>query len=66
MQKILEWHNGNENDIYLRVASYNHNAIDFYERFGFEQTDDPVIDDGNVYGNTQIPEIEMMRKARSN
>lgn len=64
MQKILDWHNADENNIYLRVASYNHNAIDFYERFGFEQTKNYVVDEGNVYGNTQIPEIEMMRKAK--
>lgn len=64
MQKILDWHKGDENDIYLRVASYNQNAIDFYKRFGFEQTDNLVVDEGNVYGNTQIPEIEMMRKAQ--
>lgn len=64
MQKILEWH-GVQDDIYLHVASYNDNAINFYERFGFEQTDTPVVDEGNVYGNTRIPEIEMVRRARS-
>lgn len=64
MQKILNWHNAEENNIYLRVASYNQNAIDFYKRFGFEQTENPIVDEGNVYGNTQIPEIEMMRKGQ--
>lgn len=62
MQKALEWH-GDKEDIYLLVASYNQNAISFYRRFGFEQTDRAVVDEGNVYGNTQIPEIEMVRKA---
>ncbi|MEO6761486.1 MAG: GNAT family N-acetyltransferase [Candidatus Saccharimonadales bacterium] len=62
MKKALEWH-GNTEDIYLLVASYNQNAIDFYKHFGFEKTDRVVVDEGNVYGNTQIPEIEMIRKA---
>ena len=56
MERALEWH-GHEEDIYLLVASYNDNAINFYKRFGFVQTDTAVIDKGNVYGNTQIPEI---------
>jgi ribosomal protein S18 acetylase RimI-like enzyme len=64
MQKALEWH-GNEEDIYLLVASYNQNAINFYKRYGFVQTDRAVEDKGNVYGNTQIPEIEMILKAKS-
>ncbi len=62
MEKGLEWH-GN-NDIYLAVASYNQKAINFYKHFGFEQTDTVIEDEGDVYGNTQIPEIEMVRKAR--
>jgi aminoglycoside phosphotransferase (APT) family kinase protein/ribosomal protein S18 acetylase RimI-like enzyme len=61
MQKALEWH-GDIEDIYLLVASYNQNAIDFYKRFGFEQTKRVVTDTGDVYGTTQIPEIEMVRK----
>jgi ribosomal protein S18 acetylase RimI-like enzyme len=62
MQTILEWH-GTQDDIYLNVASYNRNAIYFYKRYGFEITDTPVADEGNVYGNTRIPEIEMILRA---
>jgi GNAT superfamily N-acetyltransferase len=64
MQNALEWH-GDKEDIYLLVASYNQNAIDFYKRFGFEQTDTPIVDEGNVYGDTHIPEIEMIKRAKS-
>lgn len=62
MQKALEWH-GRTEDIYLLVASYNQNAISFYERFGFVKTETEVEDTGNIYGNTKIPEIEMVLKA---
>jgi ribosomal protein S18 acetylase RimI-like enzyme len=64
IRKALEWH-GNKDDIYLNVATYNLHAIDFYRNYGFEQTDNPVVDEGNVYGKTQIPEIEMVRKAKN-
>jgi GNAT superfamily N-acetyltransferase len=64
MQNALEWH-GDKEDIYLLVASYNQNAIDFYKRFGFEQTDTPIVDEGNVYGDTHIPEIKMIKRAKS-
>jgi ribosomal protein S18 acetylase RimI-like enzyme len=64
MRNVLDWH-GEAEDIYLNVASYNQNAIDFYKRYGFEQTDTPVVDEGNVYGNTRIPEIEMVRRTES-
>lgn len=64
MQKVLEWH-GDSEDIFLAVASYNQKAIEFYKRFGFEQTDTVIEDEGDVYGNTKIPEVEMVRKARA-
>ena len=64
LQKALEWH-GTDEDIYLAVASYNQNAIDFYKRFGFVQTDRVIEDEGDVYGNTKIPEIEMVRRAKT-
>ena len=63
MEKALAWH-GNDEDIYLAVASYNQNAINFYKRFGFVETDTPIVDEGNVYGDTQIPEIEMVLRAK--
>lgn len=63
LQKALEWH-GKDQDIYLRAASFNHKAINFYKHFGFEQTDAVVTDDGDVHGNTRISEIEMVLKAK--
>lgn len=63
MEKALAWH-GTDEDIYLAVASYNQNAINFYKRFGFVETDTPIVDEGNVYGNTRIPEIEMVLRAK--
>jgi ribosomal protein S18 acetylase RimI-like enzyme len=62
MKKALEWH-GDKEDIWLNVASYNQNAINFYKRFGFKQTNTSIMDQGNVYGNTHIPEIELVRRA---
>ena len=64
MEKGLEWHGDNE-DIYLAVASYNQKAIDFYGHYGFEKTGAVIEDEGDVYGNTKIPEIEMVRKAKT-
>ncbi len=64
MEKALAWHGADE-DIYLAVASYNQNAINFYKRFGFVETDTPIVDEGNVYGDTRLPEIEMVRRAKA-
>lgn len=62
MQKALTWH-GSKEDIFLAVASYNQNAIDFYKRFGFVPTGKPIEDEGDVFNGKQIPEIEMVLKA---
>lgn len=57
-KKAIEWH-GRKNDIFLHVASYNQNAIDFYKRNGFAQTDTIIEDDGIP----PIPQFEMVLKA---
>lgn len=63
LEKSIEWH-GRSEDIFLHVAKYNHNAIDFYKRHGFEQTDTEIADEPALQrGYTPIPEIEMVLKA---
>jgi aminoglycoside phosphotransferase (APT) family kinase protein/RimJ/RimL family protein N-acetyltransferase len=44
INQVLDWY-GRDHDIYLEVVSYNQNAINFYKRFGFEQTDAIVPDE---------------------
>lgn len=64
LKKSLEWH-GRSEDIFLHVASYNQGAIDFYERHGFEQTNTEIVDEAALqHGNTPIPEIEMVLRAK--
>lgn len=64
LQKSIEWHGRNE-DIFLHVANYNQNAIDFYKRHGFEQTDNKIVDEAALQkGNVPIPEIEMVLRAQ--
>ena len=66
IQKAIEWH-GRDEDIFLHVASYNQNAIDFYKKNGFEETGKEVRDDVAQLGNgKEIPEIEMVLKAKLN
>lgn len=63
IQRDLDWH-GRENDIYLEVLSYNQNAIDFYERFGFKKTDTVVPQEEGVPGYIKpLPQIEMVLRA---
>lgn len=65
MQQALAWH-GRDEDIFLEVVSYNQNAIDFYKRFGFEQTDTVVTDEpGRPDYLKSLPQIEMVLKAKS-
>ena len=44
MNRVLALHGRNE-DIFLEVVNYNQNAIDFYERFGFEKTEAVVLEE---------------------
>ena len=65
LDKAIEWH-GRDDDIFVHVASYNQNAIDFYKRNGFKQTDKKVTDEAAQLGNgKEIPEIEMVLRADS-
>lgn len=63
LDKAIDWH-GRDEDIYLHVASYNDNAIGFYEKNGFEKTGRDIEDlDARQRGVVEIPEIEMVLKA---
>lgn len=62
MQKALQWF-GQTEDIYLQVVSYNQPAIDFYERFGFEQTGVEVKDLTKLAVNKFLPALEMVLRA---
>lgn len=61
MEKALEWL-GTNGDIRLEVVSYNTNAINFYKKFGFQETSLPVSDKRTqLPSGKQIPRIVMMR-----
>lgn len=65
MKQALSWH-GNSDDIYLRVATYNHNAINFYKGFGFEETGNSITDQtAKDRGIVEIPEIEMVLRTHT-
>lgn len=65
MRQALDWH-GQNDDIYLEVVAYNQNAVNFYKRFGFEQTDAVVPEEPNRPDFMKsLPQIEMVLKAKT-
>lgn len=64
MEKALSWLE-DDKDIYVNVAPYNIQAINFYEKFGFAKTGRNVHSKGvkPLPSGKIIPEIEMIRKA---
>jgi len=61
MQKAIEWL-GNDGDIRLEVVSYNSNAINFYKRFGFQETTNSVSDKRTqLPSGKQIPRTVMVK-----
>jgi ribosomal protein S18 acetylase RimI-like enzyme len=56
-----------ENDIFVNVASYNKNAIAFYEKLGFKDTGKRWDDEKFILkSGAKIPEMELVIKADSN
>ena len=48
-------------DIYLEVADYNENAINFYKRLGFTETGKRIVDERfRMKSGSIVPEIEMV------
>lgn len=65
LQQAIDWH-GRDNDIYLRVVSYNENAIRFYEHNGFQKTGKETPEEFDEKEDIKLlPEIEMLRKGDS-
>jgi ribosomal protein S18 acetylase RimI-like enzyme len=56
---------GNGKDVSLNVATYNENAIGFYERHGFVKGTKVVAKPHELLNSgKEIPEIEMIKKAQ--
>lgn len=58
---VIDWHG--HNDVYLKVATYNQRAIDFYVKRGFEEVGPVATEDEMRFDNgTLLPEIEMVKR----
>lgn len=63
LKRALGWH-GTDEDIYLNVFTYNDNAINFYENFGFLKTGKETAEQfDKKQGIKLLPEIEMVLPA---
>lgn len=63
MDKAFEWL-GSEQDIILKVVSYNSRAIEFYKKMGFKETGKDVTYRGTkLPSGIDIPRIEMIKQA---
>ena len=63
LARNLAWH-GEDQDVYLMVATYNDRAVRFYARHGFVLTGQPGRDELAIDG-VAMPELEMVRLGRS-
>ncbi len=57
MDQVDEWFDDDEVD--LEVVTYNHRAVAFYEKYGFQVTDK----ENELFGG-KMPNITMVRKAK--
>lgn len=65
MRKVLDLY-GRDQDIFLEVVRYNANAIEFYKRFGFEQTEATVPEEvGRPDYMKTLPMVEMVLRAKT-
>jgi ribosomal protein S18 acetylase RimI-like enzyme len=62
IKKAFAWL-GKDKDIYVNVARYNQQAIDFYKKNGFEETGRSGVFDSaaKLPSGKSIPEIELVR-----
>lgn len=64
LNEAVLWFGRSEN-IYLDVASYNHKAINFYKKFGFENTGEKVTDYVVQFDSgSKLPEDKMVLSAK--
>jgi ribosomal protein S18 acetylase RimI-like enzyme len=55
---------GTDSDIYLEVVGYNQKAINFYEKFGFVKTNNPVEQDPHMPSYmVDLPAVQMVLKS---